>query len=93
MDTDYADYITFLANAATQAETLWHSLERVSGGIGHHVNADKTEYMCVNQRGDFSTITGGSLKLVDGFTYRGSRVSPTENDINTWLAKAWDSYR
>ena len=51
--------------------------------------ADKTEYMCFNQRRDISTQNGSSLKLVDKFTYVGSSVSSTETDINTWLAKVW----
>ena len=34
-------------------------------------------------------IWDGSLKLVDKFTYLGSSVSSSENDINTHLAKAW----
>ena len=45
--------------------------------------------MCFNQRGDVSTRNSSSLKLVDKFTYLRSSVSSTENDINTWLAKAW----
>ena len=49
----------------------------------------KAEYMCFNQRGDISTLNGSSLKLVDKFTYLGNSISPTENDINTRLAKAW----
>ena len=32
---------------------------------------------------------GGPLKLADKFTYLGSSVSSTENDISTRLAKAW----
>ena len=32
---------------------------------------------------------GGSLKLVDKFTYLGSSVSSMQKDVNTWLAKAW----
>ena len=40
---DYADDIALLANTPTQAETLLHSLERADGGIGLHVNANKTE--------------------------------------------------
>ena len=48
-----------------------------------------TEYMCFNQRGDNSSLSGNSLKLVDNFTYLGSSVSSTEIDINTRLAKAW----
>ena len=82
MDVDYTDDIVFLVNAPTQAESLLHSLEQVAGSIGLHVNADKTEYMCFNQRGDISVQDGGSLKLVDNFTYLRSSVSSTENDIN-----------
>ena len=77
-----------LANAPTQAETPLHSSEWVAAGIGLHVNAHKTEYKCLNQTGDISTLGGSSLKLVDKFTYPGSRVSSTEKDIDTQLAKA-----
>ena len=82
MDADYADDIVLLANTPTQAETLLHSLEWVAGGTGLHVNADKTEYMRFNQRGDISTLKDGPLKQVDKFTYLGSGISSTENDIN-----------
>ena len=41
----------YLANTPNQAETLLHSLERAAAGIGLHVNAHKTEYMCYNQTG------------------------------------------
>ena len=81
-DEDYADDIALLANTPAQAETLPHSLEQAAGGIGFHVNTDKTEYMCFNQRGDISTLKGGPLKLVDKFTYLGSSRSSTENYIN-----------
>ena len=53
------------------------------------MNADKTEFMCFNQRGDISTQNGESLKLVDKFAYFGSSVSSTENDVSTRLAKVW----
>ena len=88
-DTYYADDIAFLANSSAQAESLLHSLERTACDIGLYVNANKTEYMCLNQRGDISTLNGSSLKLVDKFTYLGSSVSSTETDINMQLAKAW----
>ena len=45
--------------------------------------------MCFNQTGDISTLNGTSLKLVDKFTYFGSSVSSTENDIDTQLTTAW----
>ena len=64
-------------------------MEQAATGIGLHVNAHKTEYMCYNQTGDISTLGGTSLKLVDKFTYLGSSVSLTEKDINMWLTKAW----
>ena len=45
--------------------------------------------MCYNQTGDISTQDGTPLKLVDKFTYLGSSVTSTEEDINTRLTKAW----
>ena len=88
-DADYTDGRVLLANIPAQTESLLHWLEQAVGGIGLHVNAHKTENMCFNQRGDISTLNGGSLKLVDKFTYFGSSVSTTENYINTRLAKVW----
>ena len=88
-DADYADDIALLANTPNQAETLLHSLERAATGIGLHVNAHKTEFMCFNQKGDITTLDGTSLKLIDKFTYLGSSVSSTEKDIDSRLTKAW----
>ena len=59
----------------------------MSGGL--HVNAHKTRYMCFNQTGDISTLSGSSLKLVDKFIYLRSSVSSTGKDIDTRLTKAW----
>ena len=86
-DMDYTDDIALLANSP--AKSLLHSLEWAAGGIGLYVNADKTEYICFNERGDISTKKSGPLKLVDKFTYLGSSVSSTKNDINSQLAKVW----
>ena len=88
-DADYTDDIVLLANTPAQVETLLHSMERAASGIGFHVDAHKTEYLCFNQTGDISTLNGSYLKLVDKFTYLGSSVSSIENDINTRLEKAW----
>ena len=88
-DADYADDLALLANMPNQAETLLHSLERAAAGIGLHVNAHKTEYMCYNQTGNITTLDGASLKLEDKFTYLGSSISSTKNDIDTRLMKAW----
>ena len=91
-DANYADDIAILANTPAQAETLLLSLKRADAGIGLHVNAHKTEYMCFNQTGDISTLAGSSLKLVDKFTYLGSSVSSTEKDIDTRLKKTWTAF-
>ena len=88
-DVDYTDYIALMANTPAQAEILLHRLEQVAGGIGLHVNVDKTEYTCFNQRGDISTLNSSSLKLVDKFTYLGSSVLSTETDATS---KGMDSY-
>ena len=88
-DADYADDIVLQANMPNQAETLLHSLEWAAAGIGLHVNAHKTEYMCYNQTGNITTLDGASLKLVDKFTYLGSSISSTKKDIDTRLTKAW----
>ena len=88
-NTDYADDIAILANTPSQAKTQLHSLEWAATGIGRHVNAHKTEYMCFNQAGDISTLDRTSLKLVDKFTYLGSSVSSTKKDNNMRLTKAW----
>ena len=78
-ETATADYAVLLTNAPTQAKTLLQSLEQAAAGIGFHVNTCKTEYMCFNQRGDFSTLNGSSLKLVDKFTtYLWNSVSSTD---------------
>ena len=87
-DADYADDIALLANTPAHAETLLHSLEWVAAGIGLHVNADKTGYMCFNQRGNISTPNWGALKLVDKFTYLKSCISSIKTEINMQLAKA-----
>ena len=86
-NADYADDIALVTNTPNQAETLLHSLERAAAGIGLHVSAQKTEFLCFNQKGDISPLDGTSLKLVDKFTYLGS----CEKDIDTRLTKAWSA--
>ena len=88
-DADYADDIGLLANTPAQAETLLHCVDREAVGIGLHVNADKMEHMCFNQRSNISPLNSSFLKLVDKFTSMESSVSSTEIDINTRLAKVW----
>ena len=87
-DSNYVNNIALMVNTPTVAKFLLHSLEQAAGGMGFYVNTHKTEYMCFNQSGDI-TLNGGSLNQMNKFTYIGSSVSFTENDIKTRLAKAW----
>ena len=86
---NYIDDIALLSNTPAQAKSQQPSLEQTAGGIGLHVNPDKTEYMCFNRRGDISSLNGDPLKLVDKSTYIGSCISSTKNDFNTRIAKTW----
>ena len=62
-NTDYADDIVLLANTPVQAKSLLHSLEQATGGIGLHVNADKTE--CFHQHTkQWSFETGEEVHLL-----------------------------
>ena len=56
------------------------SLEPAAGGIGLHMNANLTEYICFNREWAIS-ILNGEMKLTDKFTYLGSSVSSTESDV------------
>ena len=67
-DANYADDIVLIANTLAHAKSLLNSLEWAAAAIGLHVNTDKTEYMCFNQRGNISTLKWGPLKLVNKFT-------------------------
>ena len=64
-------------------------MEQAAGGNDLNVNAEKIKYMCFKQKGNISTLNGGSLKSVDKFMFLRSSISSTENDINMQLAKAW----
>ena len=58
-DADYADRL------ALQVESPLRSPERATSGISLDENTDKTEYLCLNQRGDISTLNSSSLKFVE----------------------------
>ena len=61
--------------------TLLHSPERAAAGIGLHVNAYKTEYMCFDQTGNISILNGSTLKLIDKFI--NEAVSPQPRQTST----------
>ena len=80
-----------IVNFLTPPNNMGKYRKRAAAGIGLHVNAHKTEYMCYNQASDISTLDRTPLKLVDKVTYLGSSVSSTEKDIDTRLTKAWSA--
>ena len=45
--------------------------------------------MRFKQNGDFSSLDGKPLKLIDWFSHLGSNISSTEGDINIRIGKAW----
>ena len=47
-DKLYANGIALLGYTPAQAKTQLHNLEEAAGGIGHHTNAGKMEYMWFN---------------------------------------------
>ena len=57
-----ADDLVLFTNTPAQTEYLRHSLEQAAGGVGLHVNANKTEFMCFKQEGAISTLSGKPLK-------------------------------
>ena len=61
-DADYADDLSLLVNTLTQSESLLPRLEQAAGGIGFHVNAEITEYIYFNQKGNISSVNGGFQK-------------------------------
>ena len=64
-DADHADDQALLANAPTQTESLLHSLEQTTGGIGLNVNVNKTEYMCFKPEVAIFTLNCVPLKFED----------------------------
>ena len=52
-DADYVDYLALLANTPAQAKSLLAVMS-----IDLYENSDKTEFMCYNQDGAFSSLNG-----------------------------------
>ena len=56
-DADNADDLVLIANTPTQAKSLRHSREQSAEGTGLHVNATKTEYVCLKKKGPSSLVS------------------------------------
>ena len=89
-DVDYADDLAVLADLK-DATLLLHNIERTAMEIGLNINAEKTEFMGMNQNTSqgMSSLSGDKIKQVEDFKYLGSYVESTEQDVNIRLGKAW----
>ncbi|CAM1311015.1 Uncharacterised protein r2_g2141 [Pycnogonum litorale] len=90
-DVDYADDLAVLADVLKYATFLLHSIERTSKEIGLYLNADKTEFICLNQDASegMKSLNGDKIKQVEDFRYLGSYIATTAQDVNIRLGKAW----
>ena len=90
-DADYADDLAVLTDHIIDATTLLHNIEKVAREIGLYVNAEKTEFMCLNQDASdgMKSLTGEIVKEVNDFKYLGSYIASTAHDIDIRLGKAW----
>ena len=86
-DADYADDIAILTNSLNDATVLLHNIEKFAEEIGLYVNAEKTEFICLNQDASegLSSLSGENLKQVDDFKYLGSFIASTERDVDIRL--------
>ena len=92
-DADYADDLALFADKIADAEKLLHCLEAAAAVIGLHINAGKTEFMSINQEGQIKAMNNTPLKKVKQFTYLGSNIASTEQDVETRIAKAWGALK
>ena len=90
-DADYADDLAVLADYLKDATSLLHSVETTAREIGLYVNADKTEFICLNQdtSDGMKSLNEKKISQVDDFNYLGSYIASTEHDIDIRLKKAW----
>jgi hypothetical protein len=90
-DVDYADDLAVTTDDLKDATALLQNIEKTALEIGLHINAEKTEFICLNQDSSvgMKSTNGKNIKQVDDFKYLGSYISSTEHDVNVRLGKAW----
>ena len=94
----FADDIVLCSNSRQQVEAdleRWrHALER----RGMKVSRSKTEYMCMNEKGDGGTVQlqGTEVAKVDGFKYLGSTVQSNGEcgrEVKKRVQAGWNGWR
>ena len=86
-DAVYADDLALFANTLSQTECLLSRLEKAAGDIGLYMGITKIEYMCFKQEVVIFTLSAKPIRLLDHFTYLGSHISSTKNDVNIHSVK------
>ena len=66
----------------SQAESRLYSLEQAAEGINLYANSNNSDFMRFKRKGAMSNPRGKPITSVDKFTYLGSNISSTENDVN-----------
>ena len=85
-DVDYAEDLAVTSDNISNAKTLLHQLAAKDDGL--YVNASKTEYISFDQQGTIHTASGETIKAVESFTYLGSEINSTKQDVKICIAKA-----
>ena len=70
---------------------MLHKIEEAAAEIGLGVNADKTEYISLNQTNNscIKSLKGKIIKQVNDFKYLKSYVASTDHDVNVRIGQAW----
>ena len=90
-DTDYADDLAITSDNVEDANIMLHKIEEAAAEIGLGVNADKTEYISLNQANNscIKSLKGKFIKQVNDFKYLGSYVASTDHYVNVRIGQAW----
>ena len=74
-----------------QVHDFLHRVRNNAARNGVFLNADKTDFMCFNQKQEtvLSSINNDNIKKVGDFKYLGGWIDNTENDVNVRKVLAW----
>ena len=91
-DLDFADDIALLENSFEQAQAQLNTVAEEAVEIGLVLNTQKTEFMTnTNCKKNF-TLNNAGIKLVDDFSFLGSKMASSESDIKQRLGLAWSTF-
>ena len=78
-----------MADYLKDGTSLLHSVKTTAREIGLYINADKTEFIFLNQDTSdrMKSLNGKKISQVDDFKYLGSYTASTEHDIDIRLKK------